>query len=128
MSGTVEQFEGGCLCGAVRFVATGLPNGTYWCHCQSCRRHTGAPVSVVVEFNCEAYKVTKGEITRFDTTPGKTRRGFCAKCGSTLTCETLPGPTVTHFHIGAFDQPARFRPTRAFFKEERLPWMSSESA
>ena len=91
MSDTTEQFEGGCLCGAVRFVATGQPKAIYWCHCQSCRSHTGAPVSVFALFDGKAYTVTKGEITKFDSTPGQTRRGFCSRCGSTLTCEGLPG-------------------------------------
>ena len=81
MSGTVEQFEGGCLCGAVRFIATGQPKGVYWCHCQSCRKHTGAPVSVFVAFEREAYTVTNGEITKFDSSPGKTRRGLHAFAG-----------------------------------------------
>src|SRR5437588_5951531 len=63
MTGTTEQFEGGCLCGAVRFIATGQPKGVAWCHCQSCRKHTGAPVSVFVAFDRTAYTVTKGEIT-----------------------------------------------------------------
>jgi hypothetical protein len=128
MSGTTEQFEGGCLCGAVRFIATGEPQGIYWCHCQSCRKHTGAPVSVFVAFEVPAYTVTKGEITKFDTTPGKTRRGFCARCGSTLTCESLSQPTVTHFHVGAFDQAARLQPTRHYFAEERLPWLHTGDA
>jgi len=123
MSATIEHLEGGCLCGAVRFIATGEPKGKYWCHCQSCREHTGAPVSVFVVFDCKAYRVTKGEIVKFHSTPGKTRRGFCGKCGSTLTCESLPGPTETHFHVGAFDQAARLQPTRDYFSEERLPWL-----
>src|SRR5260370_28222351 len=84
MSGSIEQLECGCLCGAVRFIATGQRKGIYWCHCQSCRRHTGAPVAVFAVFDCEAYRVTKGEITKFDSTPRRTRRGFCAVCGSTL--------------------------------------------
>ena len=74
MSGTTEQFEGGCLCGAVRFVATGQPKGVYWCHCQSCRKHSGAPVSVFVAYEHSAYSVT-GEITKFDSTPARTRWG-----------------------------------------------------
>jgi hypothetical protein len=123
MSGTVEQFEGGCLCGAVRFIASGAPKGTYWCHCESCRKHTGAPVSVFAAFDCKAYEVTKGNIAKFDSTPGKTRRGFCSKCGSTLTCESLPGLTETHFHVGAFDDPARLLPTKHYFPEECLPWL-----
>jgi len=124
MSDTTEQLEGGCLCGAVRFVATGRPKGIYWWPCQSCRSHTGAPVAVFAVFDCEAYTVTKGEIAKFDSTPGRTRRGFCARCGSTLTCESLPGPTETHFHVGAFDRAAQLQPTRKqYFSEERLPWL-----
>src|SRR3954466_5546180 len=49
-----EQIQGGCLCGAVRFVASGEPTGVAWCHCQSCRRHSGAPVSVFVIFGRDA--------------------------------------------------------------------------
>ncbi|MGH8011394.1 MAG: GFA family protein [Candidatus Binataceae bacterium] len=45
----------------------------YWCHCQSCRKHTGAPVAVFAAFRTQAYKVTKGEITKFDFTLGRTR-------------------------------------------------------
>jgi hypothetical protein len=123
MSAATKHFEGGCLCGAVRITATGEPVGVYWCHYQSCRRHTGAPVSVFVAFEPRAYTVTKGEITKFDSSPGKTRRGFCARCGSTLTCESLPEVTLTHFHIGAFDQAAQLQPTKHFFVEERLPWL-----
>ena len=123
MSVATKQFEGGCLCGAVRFTATGAPVGVYWCHCQSCRRHTGAPVSVFVAFEPRAYTVTKGEIAKFDSSPGKTRRGFCARCGSTLTYESLPEVTLTHFHIGAFDDATQFEPTRHIFPNERLPWL-----
>ena len=35
MSGTTDQFEGGCQRGAVRFIESGEPKGIYWCHCQS---------------------------------------------------------------------------------------------
>jgi len=123
MSDPGERYEGGCLCGAVRFVATGQPKGVYWCHCQSCRRHSGAPVSVFAAYERAAYHVTKGEITRFESTPGRTTRGFCSRCGSTLTCEVVSLPTETHFHVGAFDDAARFTPTRHVFPNERLPWL-----
>ena len=118
MSKAKEQFEGGCLCGAVRFIATGEPKGIYWCHCQSCRKHTGAPVAVFVAYEPQAYKLTKGEIAKFDSTPRQTRRGFCARCGSTLTCESLPEMTPTHFHVGAFDllflRPSKTRVSKLF--------------
>jgi hypothetical protein len=123
MSDIGEKWEGGCICGAVRFVASGQPKEVAWCHCESCRKHSGAPVSVFALYDVTAYRVVKGEIAKFETTPGRTRRGFCARCGSTLTCETVGRPGETHFHIGAFDDADHFQPTRHIFPEERLPWL-----
>lgn len=118
----MEHIEGGCLCGAVRFVATGSPTSIFWCHCQSCRRHSGAPVSVFVGFEHSAYRMTKGEIAKFTASTG-TVRGFCRTCGSTLTCESGRLPSEAHFHIGAFDTPARLEPTMHLFRNEQLPWL-----
>ena len=33
---------GGCLCGAVRLIATGAPDRVGLCHCLDCRKHHGA--------------------------------------------------------------------------------------
>src|ERR1700756_5152244 len=68
-----------------------------------------------------------GEITKFDSTPGRRRRGVCARCGSTLTCEGARLPTETHFYVGAFDRAAELKPTRHVFPEEHLPWMHMDN-
>ena len=119
----MEKYEGRCLCGAVRFTATGRPKTVFWCHCQSCRRHSGAPVSVFVGFDRGAYTVTAGEIEKFASSPG-TMRGFCRTCGSTLTCEVSALPGETHFHVGAFEKPEHFEPSRHFFRNEEMPWLN----
>jgi hypothetical protein len=116
-----DQFEDGCLCGAVRFVASDRPKWMAWCHCQSGGRHSGAPVSVFAAFARAAYVVTKDEITKFSPSPG-VQRGFCARCGATLTRESERLPTETYFHVRAFDQAAQPSPIRDIFTEERLPW------
>ena len=55
--------EGGCLCGAVRFTAEGAPKWTSYCHCQSCRRHTGAPVAAYAGFETAKVRfTTEGQI------------------------------------------------------------------
>jgi hypothetical protein len=117
-----EQFDGGCLCGAVRFRATGAPKWILWCHCQSCRKHSGAPASVFVSFEHSAVSVTKGEITKFNSSPG-VHRGFCARCGATLTCENERFPTEAHYHVGAFDRAGDLKPSGHLYPEERLAWL-----
>jgi hypothetical protein len=116
-------WDGGCLCGQVRFRAAGAPAWVGWCHCASCRRHTGAPVSVFAAFEGACVEVTAGEITRFESSPG-VKRGFCARCGSTLTCEGPARPGEWHIHVGAFDRPQDLAPTFHLFAGERLPWVA----
>jgi hypothetical protein len=71
-----------------------------------------------------AHTSVTGEITKFDSA-GANPAVVLRPCGSTLTCESLRGAlaTETHFHVGAFDEAARLRPTRHVFPEERLPWL-----
>src|SRR5256885_8103338 len=38
-----ESFPGGCLCGAVRYVARGPLRDVLICHCVDCRRFHGGP-------------------------------------------------------------------------------------
>jgi hypothetical protein len=38
----MDRFTGGCLCGNVRVVASGLPYRVGLCHCLDCRKHHGA--------------------------------------------------------------------------------------
>jgi len=60
-----EVYSGRCLCGVVKFEARGKPKGIFWCHCDSCRRHTGAPVSVFAGFANDAVAVTQGDVQVF---------------------------------------------------------------
>lgn len=114
--------DGGCLCGAIRFTAEGAPKWTSYCHCASCRRHTGAPVSAYAGFERDKVRIVQGALARFSSSPG-VHRGFCSTCGSTLTYEGDRWPTEIHLHVGAFDDPAPFAPKGQAFAEERVAWL-----
>lgn len=118
---THEIHSGGCLCGGVRFEVHGTVKWTAYCHCHSCRKHTGAPVSAFVGVERDHVRFTKGQISTYASSPD-VKRGFCSACGSTLTYEGERWPTEIHFHVGAFDAPQDFPPTGQAFAEERLGW------
>ena len=114
--------EGRCLCGSIRFTADGPPKWTSYCHCQSCRRHTGAPVSAYAGFDASKVRFTGEPLSSFESSPG-VRRGFCGRCGSTLTYQGDRWPGEIHLHVGAFDAPETLAPAGQAFPEERLPWL-----
>jgi len=121
-----ETWEGGCLCGDVRYRARGAPKWVAWCHCESCRRHSGAAAAAFAAFDEPDLETTRGAITRFASSPGM-QRGFCARCGSTLTCQGGQRPGEVHLHVGSLDHPERLPPpTAQFFPEERLPWFPKD--
>jgi len=114
--------EGGCLCGAVRYRIDAAPLWTGYCHCGTCRRSTGAPVTMFVGAAADRVAFTKGERAVFASSPG-VQRGFCAACGAPLTYESDRFPGEVHFHVSTFDRPQTLRPGFHVFHEERLPWL-----
>jgi hypothetical protein len=74
--------KGGCFCGAVEIEVTGTPKEMGYCHCNSCRCYTGAPLVAFALFKAENVRVTKGAdmIGRFQKSE-MSERQFCTRCG-----------------------------------------------
>jgi hypothetical protein len=79
-------------------------------------------VSVFAAFANNDVQAKHGSISKYQSSPGTTR-GFCATCGSTLTCQSETRADELHIHVGAFDEAAELAPTFHIFPDERLPWL-----
>ncbi|MEO2175869.1 MAG: GFA family protein [bacterium] len=60
----------------VRYEAEGAPVSVIYCHCNSCRKHTGAPVVALAGFKREQVRFTHSERTIYYSSSG-VDRGFC---------------------------------------------------
>ena len=123
MSAQSRPYTGGCMCGAVRFEIDAEPHAVVHCHCKDCRRHSGAPVTTYVGFKGDQVRYVKGERKIFSSSPG-VGRAFCADCGSTLTWEgDWPRLGIlVEVHIGAFDDPELFVPSKHMMYPKRISW------
>ncbi|MGI9482974.1 MAG: GFA family protein [Hyphomicrobiales bacterium] len=121
MGNNGDVHEGGCLCGAVRYAFCGAPTYQGNCHCRSCQRATGASFVTWVGVKPEDLQVTKGEITECETSPG-VQRGFCGKCGSSLT---YGGDDWTDIGIIAvsLDDPSFVAPESNVYLDHKQPWV-----
>jgi hypothetical protein len=84
MNNQISAIEGGCLCGAIRYRATGTPYHLTHCHCSICRRASGSPFVSWLSFHSNEFAFTRGEPTQFASSE-KGLRGFCNQCGTALT-------------------------------------------
>jgi hypothetical protein len=80
-----KEYRGSCFCGAVQLKVTGEPVAAGYCHCDSCRKWSAAPVNAFTLWPPQAVEVTSGaeHIDGFNKTPNSTR-SWCTKCGGHL--------------------------------------------
>jgi hypothetical protein len=114
--------RGHCLCGAVRFEAEGPPKWAAYCHCQSCRRASGAPVAAWAGFESANVKWPGAKPAVYESSPG-VKRGYCGRCHSPVFYQGEHWAGETHLPLGIFDEPGRITPAKEVFAEERIPWM-----
>lgn len=114
--------RGGCLCGEVRFAASGESMHPTLCHCESCRRSSGAPAVAWTTFARGGFRFTEGTPTEHRSSPGVTRT-FCSRCGSALTYARDELPDEIDVVVAALDEPADAPPADETWCDDRLPWM-----
>ena len=120
-----DVLHGGCSCGNVRYKAVGVPDKVCYCHCNSCRRATGAPVAAVVMFEASRFCFTSGKPRYFSSSPG-VLRGFCQDCGTPLSwAGSWYGQSLVFVYIGTVDDPESVQPDRHAFCGNQLNWFDT---
>ncbi len=117
--------SGSCLCGAVVFEADLPSRFCAHCHCNNCRRAHGAAFVTWVGFQNEQFRFTKGksDLTRSLTDTDATR-GFCARCGTTLTYESGRWAGEVHVVLANIDGEIDRAPGAHVYVDHKAAWWS----
>ena len=116
-----DTMEGGCLCGAVRYVVEGQPLSSGICHCESCRRASSSPRLPFMGVRSGSFRYTTGAPVNYASSPGVTR-SFCGRCGSPLTYRRDDAPDELDIMTVSLDDPGAVSPTFHVWTEDALDW------
>ena len=119
---SVGKIEGGCLCGAVRYHATGTAYGITHCHCRTCRRASGAPLVTWAGFDSDKFQFTAGQPATYASSKNVLRT-FCSRCGTALTYQRLDLPDSIDVTLGSMDDPEQIKPEDHTWTENKLSWI-----
>ena len=124
-----ERYEGGCQCGALRYVIDAEPKMIYACHCTQCQRQSSSAFGMAVVFG-------DGEITTTGVEPhsyvrdgkGRKIRGFfCPECGTRVYHQwfTEEG-SLPFFNLkpGTFDDTSWVEPGCHVWTQHKQPWLT----
>ena len=103
----MKILRGECFCGTVKLEVSGDPEAMGYCHCQSCRSWSAAPINAFTLWKPDAIRITAGSenVATFQKTP-LSQRQYCKKCGGHLM--------NNHPSLGLVDVYAATLPTLIF--------------
>jgi hypothetical protein len=116
-----QTYEGGCLCGRVRYRATGEPQRPHYCHCRMCQRGVGAPLTAWVNLPLEGFVYTAGAPAYYRSSR-ELQRGFCSNCGASI-CTLADGDAYICITLASLDDPARIAPALHMWTSSQVPWL-----
>lgn len=121
----MARFEGGCLCGEIRFSLDGESRMNLACHCSDCTRYNGGAPAYEAVFERSAFQLTKGA-PRAYAGKGDSGRGivrhFCADCGTPLYVHLEKLPRYIIMAAGAIDDFESFGVKAHIFAASAPAW------
>jgi hypothetical protein len=117
-------FEGGCLCGAVRYASTSEPQFTGHCHCIDCRKSSGSGHCTHIVVPRSAFSVS-GEARFYERAADSGNmisRGFCPNCGSALYSLNSAMPQTVFIRASSLDDPEVIKPQLVVYASRAPSW------
>jgi len=122
----MASFNGGCMCGAVRYHAEADPIFSGVCHCTNCQRATGSAFSCVIAVPKPALAIT-GETREFRHKGDSGKdviTTFCPVCATRLTSEATVMAGVAMLEVGTLDDRSVFDPQVHIYCASAQPWVA----
>ena len=114
---------GGCLCGAVRYRLAARPFAANACHCDACKKLTGATNLLMIAGAREAFS-QEGAVQRYRRRADSGREldvVRCANCGVRMWHEPLSAPAIVFIAAGTLDDPSWVVPASHIWVEKASP-------
>ncbi len=124
---------GGCFCGKIKYEITGSPLHQTVCHCDGCRRSSGAASVPWLTVTASDFKLTAGEPAEIRSAlyPKSTCDGcgglrlFCPTCGTPIAFKGDDrADREIDITVGSLDVPQNVSPTEDVFADQKLPWVT----
>jgi hypothetical protein len=119
------MLKGRCHCGAIQFEIPDQAVHSAICHCDDCRRQSGAPMMAWAMVPADKVAID-GEPKVYASSENG-RRSFCGACGTGLffTNAVLKQMGMMQVRIAALDEPNALAPKIQVQTAERVRWMTS---
>ena len=122
-------YRGGCLCGAVRYSLNARPLAVNACHCDDCKKLSGATNFLMVMAERASFAREKGDVSRYTKRADSGRNVDilrCANCGTRLWHEPQSAPNYMFIAVGTLDDPNWAIPTSHIWVEKAAPRVTFE--
>jgi len=116
-----EILTGRCLCGAVRYECGAPAVAPCFCHCESCRRASGAHVVAWATVPRDTFRVVAGTLRSYASSPPVIRQ-FCEHCGAQITYSNQQSPETIDITIATLDSPNALTPVDHIWMEDAVGW------
>ncbi len=122
----MQDRQGGCLCGAVRYVLKGEPRATAICHCTHCQKQSGSLFSfnlVMREADYEQRGETEVYVDKGDSGQ-PVYRHFCGGCGSPILAKIAAAPGKVVVKAGTLDSMEGLQPQTEIYTDHAVKWLA----
>jgi hypothetical protein len=125
---TGEALTGSCLCGSVRFRIRPPFTKFAHCHCQRCRKATGAAHATNIYITPKQFAWAAGQdaVLRFDLPSASSfALWFCRHCGCPVPRLSRSGKTIV-VPAGSLDDHPVDMPRARIFCDSEAPWACAD--
>lgn len=117
------MYEGGCLCGSLRYSFQSAPDDAGYCHCRLCQHSAGAPVLAWATFPAAAFRYMQGNPGIYRSSAWG-QREFCRDCGTQLLFRNTEHGKTVDLNFITLDDPEQLEPEYHIYTESQLKWLN----